>query len=163
MVYYFAYGSNLDYVRMFHRCESAEVVCRATLDGYRLVFMENNSKRIVANIIKEKGHHVDGVVYEITEKDLKRLDAFEGHPNVYKRKQVTISIKGEDKKVYVYIMPKTYDIKLGKRLIEIPRRYGMPKGDYFTHVQNGYNMFKLSQGKLLEAYKYSRDIAKKTK
>ena len=46
MVYYFAYGSNLDYVRMFHRCESAEVVCRATLDGYRLVFMENNSKRI---------------------------------------------------------------------------------------------------------------------
>lgn len=163
MVYYFAYGSNLDYTRMFDRCESAEVVCRATLEGYRLVFMENNSKKVVANIIKDEKNHVDGVVYEITHKDLKLLDGYEGHPTVYKRKSVNISIKGEIKQVFVYVMPKKYDIKLGKRTIKVTRHYGIPKGDYFTYIQNGYTMFKLSQSKLMEAYKYSRDLGKKLK
>lgn len=160
MAYYFAYGSNLDYTRMFSRCESAEVIGRTQLEGYRLVFMENNSRRIVANIERSESDYVEGVVYFISEKDLKRLDGFEGHPVVYERCKVTVQVKADVMEVYTYIMKPYCLVKQDDYYCKFTRKYGLPKGEYFSHIQRGYEMFGLNQSKLLDGYRLSRDLGR---
>lgn len=160
MAYYFAYGSNLDYTRMFSRCGSADVLGRTQLEDYRLVFMENNARRIVANIVPSKGDFVEGVVYYISEIDLKRLDAIEGHPHVYTRKAISIKVRAEEVKAYVYIMKPECLVMTRDYVCKFKRKYGIPKGEYFNHILRGYEMFGLSQAKLLEGYRFSRDLSK---
>lgn len=154
---YFAYGSNLDYSRMFSRCKKARVVGKATLLNYRLCFMENNSKRIVANIEETKGNIVYGVLYDINKSDLAKLDICEGYPNVYQRKLIDIDYKGDKVKTYVYIMDKVCDVKNKYFVCKFVRDYGSPSKDYFNHIVVGYSMFDLPQNSLMEAYIYSKN------
>ena len=74
---YFAYGSNLNPERMRRRIPDARPVGRATLRGWRLV------ERLYADIEKARGGRVEGVLYLVTPTELRRLDAYEGYPNVY--------------------------------------------------------------------------------
>jgi gamma-glutamylcyclotransferase (GGCT)/AIG2-like uncharacterized protein YtfP len=76
---YFAYGSNMD-CQMQERCRSARFVCTAKLKDHRLAFTRKSEKRGcgVSDVIPDLGHHVWGIVYEIDERDLGRLDECEG-------------------------------------------------------------------------------------
>ena len=74
---YFAYGSNLNPERMRRRIPDARPVGRATLRGWRLV------ERLYADIEKARGGRVEGVLYLVTPTELRRLDAYEGYPNIY--------------------------------------------------------------------------------
>lgn len=156
---YFAYGSNLDYTRMLNRCESADVIGQATLEGYRLVFMENNSKRFVANVVKNKKFTTYGVLYEVNEKDMKNLDKYEGHPFVYKRTKISVCVKGEYKEAITYIMPKRCQVYSSVLL----RQYGVPKKDYMQYILNGYAMYNLPQEELRQSYVYSKNKEKERK
>jgi len=40
------------------------------------------------NIIKDPGSIVDGILCEIEEPDLSKLDKFEGHPSYYRRTRI---------------------------------------------------------------------------
>lgn len=153
---YFAYGSNLDYTRMFSRCSSAKVYGKAELYGYRLVFMENNSGRVVANIVEAEGETVHGVLYDIVDTEIKVLDRYEGYPFVYNRLNIGIEYKGKDIEAVVYIMGDTYKYTTKYGTATIRRGYGVPKQDYFRYILNGYTMFDLPQRKLLRAYDYSK-------
>ena len=42
------------------------------------------------SIRPHRGKKVIGAVYEISERDLKRLDGYEGYPTVYDRRKVTV-------------------------------------------------------------------------
>jgi gamma-glutamylcyclotransferase (GGCT)/AIG2-like uncharacterized protein YtfP len=77
---YFAYGSNMDLSQMRERCPSAHFVCIAKLKDHRLAFTRKSEKRGcgVADDIPEQGRDVWGVVYEIDQRDLRRLDKCEG-------------------------------------------------------------------------------------
>ena len=74
---YFAYGSNLNPERMRRRIPDARPVGRATLRGWRL------AERLYADIEKARGGRVEGVLYLVTPTELRRLDAYEGYPNIY--------------------------------------------------------------------------------
>ena len=74
---YFAYGSNLNPERMRRRIPEARPVGRATLRGWRLV------ERLYADIEKARGGRIEGVLYLVTPTELRRLDAYEGYPNIY--------------------------------------------------------------------------------
>jgi gamma-glutamylcyclotransferase (GGCT)/AIG2-like uncharacterized protein YtfP len=76
----FAYGSNMDYEQMRKRCPSARFICIAKLPDHRLAFTRKSVKRNcgVADAVPESGCEVWGVVYEITDEDLERLDRCEG-------------------------------------------------------------------------------------
>lgn len=77
----FAYGSNLDWEQMTERCPSASFVGVARLASYRLAFTRWSQKRGcgVADIIPSGDCEVWGVLYEVSDDDMRALDRFEGY------------------------------------------------------------------------------------
>jgi gamma-glutamylcyclotransferase len=77
----FAYGSNMDMEQMTERCpESALAPFVAEARDWKLCFPRESTKRKggVGSIEREKGSSVWGVVFSVSERDLKRLDRREG-------------------------------------------------------------------------------------
>ncbi|MBW2279513.1 MAG: gamma-glutamylcyclotransferase [Deltaproteobacteria bacterium] len=89
LVSYFAYGSNLDADQMRERCPSSQALARARLDDHRLDFTHwsRRWRGGAADVIREPGATVWGVVYRLCTDDLERLDRFEGG---YARIQVRV-------------------------------------------------------------------------
>ena len=82
--FYFAYGSNMNPERIRVRIPEARPVGRATLKGWRVV------ERLYADIERARGGRVEGVLYLVTPTELRRLDAYEGYPNIYDSFRVTV-------------------------------------------------------------------------
>lgn len=92
MVSYFAYGSNLDPEQMRSRCPDGAFRTVARLPDHALAFTRFAPRRGcgVADVVERPGADVWGVVYDLNERDLARLDAFEGYAadrtsNAYRR------------------------------------------------------------------------------
>ena len=92
MRYYFAYGSNMNHDQMVKRCPDAKYFGIGFLPDYKLAFTRNSTKweSPVADILVSTGDIVWGVIYIVTEEDLKKLDKCEGHPTIYKRRSETV-------------------------------------------------------------------------
>lgn len=93
MVFYYAYGSNMSEQRMLDRKITFFSRKFGILKDYRLVFnkiSKSNNNISFANIVESIGDFVEGVIYEINEYDIKKLDKFEGYPLHYTRKNVII-------------------------------------------------------------------------
>ena len=78
-MYYFAYGSNMNWEQMKRRCASAQFVCVASLKDYRFAIARHSRLRNcgTANIFADTGSEVWGIVYDVSEPDLIILDSFE--------------------------------------------------------------------------------------
>ena len=96
MIYYFAYGSNLDALQMRERCPDCRLVVAGRLSGYRLGFTRHSSgwNCGVADILPSDGREVWGLVYELLPGDLDLLDQYEGCPHAYSRFETTITANG---------------------------------------------------------------------
>lgn len=127
-MYYFAYGSNLNKKQMKERCPDSMPRFAATLPHYRLIFAgwSRQQRGGTATIKYSRGDKVRGAIYEISEKDLRRLDSFEGHPGNYDRLNVTVfNEDGEAIKALTYI--KTGQMEETK-----------PSPEYLAVIQQGY-------------------------
>ncbi len=105
-IYYFAYGSNMYQEQMKERCPNSQFIKRAYLEGYKFIYDGYSSKwrGAVANIVEEEGNIVWGALYEITEEDLKKLDKYEGFPQVYQRCKILVKDDlGREYKAWVYL------------------------------------------------------------
>jgi gamma-glutamylcyclotransferase len=78
-MYYFAYGSNLNWQQMQRRCPSSRFVCVARLPHYRFAIARHSRLRDcgTANVLPANGKEVWGAVYDILDADLALLDGFE--------------------------------------------------------------------------------------
>ena len=78
---YFAYGSNMHWKQMRDRCRSACFVGVALLADHLLAFTRKSERRQcgVADAVADKDSKVWGVVYQIDERDVGKLDANEGY------------------------------------------------------------------------------------
>jgi len=130
---YFAYGSNLDWEQMKQRCSSVSFVCKAKLPKFKIAFTKWSKDREcwVADIIEDELSAVWGVVYNVNELDIGRLDKSEGYnPNKpgdgYRRVEIRVYEDGdegnEEKKyigkpltVFTYVVFKK---ELKKRTVE---------------------------------------------
>jgi hypothetical protein len=76
LMFYFAYGSNMDWAQMKERCPCAKFVCGAKLPSHRLAFTRMSVRRGcgVADILRDETQDVWGVVSELPENELKNLD-----------------------------------------------------------------------------------------
>jgi len=132
-VYYFAYGSNLNRKQMLERCPDSKPKFVATLPNYKLVFVgwARQWRGGVATIKRFRGEKVPGAVYEVSDRDLRRLDTYEGHPGNYDRLNVTVFDEdGEPIEVITYI-------KSGQSE-ETP-----PSREYLTVIQQGYRDWEI--------------------
>ena len=105
-MYYFAYGSNLNKKQMLERCPDSKPLFVATLPNYKLVFVgwSRQWRGGIASIKPFRGEKVLGAVYEISDRDLRRLDNYLGHPGNYRRLNVTVfNEDGEPVEALTYI------------------------------------------------------------
>jgi gamma-glutamylcyclotransferase (GGCT)/AIG2-like uncharacterized protein YtfP len=105
-VYYFAYGSNLNKKQMLERCPDSKPRFVATLRNYKLVFVgwSRQWRGGVASIKPFRGERVLGALYELSDRDLRRLDSYEGYPGSYNRLKVTVFDEdGESVEAITYI------------------------------------------------------------
>ena len=106
---YFAYGSNLDLLQMKRRCPSSELISKGSLPGYRLTFNRYSSGwgGGVADVVQDQGSEVWGLIFELSDTDLKRLDRYEGcykdQTSLYERSKAVIDTPdGQVCDVWVY-------------------------------------------------------------
>ena len=132
-MYYFAYASNLNRKQMQERCPDSKPMFVATLPNYKLVFAgwTRQWRGGKASIKLCRGERVSGAVYEISERDLSRLDRYESCPSDYNRLKVTVF--DEDGKPVEAV---TY-IKSGQ-LEET-----LPAEEYVAVIQQGYRDWEI--------------------
>ena len=107
-MYYFAYGSNMDWAQMQRRCPSSKFVCVARLPDHKFAIARHSRLRQcgTANIFAETGSEVWGIVYDVVDQDLVTLDSFE---DGYRREKLLVHSSVDTKnpfEVIVYIAEK---------------------------------------------------------
>ena len=109
---YFAYGSNMDSGQMRQRCPSAQFVAIAKLPDHRLAFTRHAKDRDCGTCdgVPKPGQDIWGVVFDISESDLRRLDESEGYQpgrpldaNCYVRDQRQVYRAGRDEPLLVWL------------------------------------------------------------
>ena len=107
--YYIAYGSNLSREQMAFRTPDAKIVGTAILYGWQLLF------RLHATIRENREKNTPVLVWEISKEDEKRLDRYEGYPQIYRRYTVDVILDdGTELPALIYEMtPKTKEIRNG--------------------------------------------------
>ncbi len=123
--YYIAYGSNLSMEQMAHRCPDARVVGTAVLYGWQLLF------KGCATIEPNPKKNTPVLVWEISERDERSLDRYEGFPDFYYKKNLEVATfpfdGGEPEMLTVMV----YIMAAGHRL-------GEPSPYYYKVLRDGY-------------------------
>lgn len=118
---------------MLERCPNSKPKFIATLPNYKLVFVgwSRQWRGGVASIRPFRGEKVLGAVYEISDRDLGRLDGYEGYPRSFNRLNVTVfNEDGEPIQAVTYI-------KAGQS--EETR----PSPQYLSVIQQGYRDWEI--------------------
>ncbi len=132
-MYYFAYASNLNKKQMRERAPESKPMCVATLPNYKLVFAGwfRQWRGGYATVVLSRGDKVLGAIYEVSDRDLRRLDSYEDCPRSYNRINVTVFDEdGNPVEAVTYI-------KAG-RLEET-----QPSKEYLAVIQQGYRDWEL--------------------
>ena len=127
-MYYFAYGSDLNKQLMLEHCPDSKPGFIAHLPNYKLVFVgwSRQSRGGLVSIRPFRGERVPGAIYEVSDRDLKRLDSSQGYPGNYTRLNVTVFDEdGEPIKAITYI-------KSGQS------EEAQPSKEYLAPIQQGY-------------------------
>jgi len=131
-MYYFAYASNLNRKQMAERAPDSKPRFIATLPNFKLTFTAKAGKQGgVASIRPYRGEKVLGAVYEISERDLKRLDGYEGYPTIYDQRKVIVWTEtNEQVEAITYIkIDQSRELK--------------PSPEYLVVIQQGYRDWQL--------------------
>jgi gamma-glutamylcyclotransferase (GGCT)/AIG2-like uncharacterized protein YtfP len=131
--YFFSYGMCCN-PNIMARHDYCKPIGKATLPGYHLIF------RFHASI--ERGDQVDGVLWEIDEDTLHRLDEQEGCPSYYIRKVLPVTCNGETYDAVVYIM--SYTISCSTIGVE-------PNKHYLEMIEEGYSAFGIDHDQISKA------------
>lgn len=150
MIFYFAYGSNMNPARMTRRVGEFTILGRGVLIDYQLVFNKIARDKIgvgYANVMTSSGDLVEGVIYQFDE--IRKLDKPEGYPIHYDRKLMTISIDGGFVQAWVYLARSN---RISEGL--------MPSKSYLDHILLGKEyLSEAYYQKLVEIYKYGSLIS----
>ena len=129
-MYYFAYGLNLNKKQILERCPDSKPMFVATLRNYKLVFVgwSRQWRGGVASIKPFRGERVRGAVYELSDRDLRRLDKYEVS---YNRLKVTVFDEdGEPVAAITYIKSEQSEET-------------QPSKEYLSLIQQGYRDWEI--------------------
>ena len=146
--YYLAYGSNLSMAQMAGRCPDAVYVGTAEIEDYQLLFKGSQTGSYLT-VEPKAGKKVPVLVWRISDRDERNLDRYEGCPEFYYKREITVEMKSL-----------TDGMPLGKidALIYImheERSLGCPTLRYYEVCLEGYIRFGFPRGILEQALKES--------
>lgn len=128
---YVAYGSNLHLEQMAYRCPDAKVYGSGVLKNHLLTFWGNWHRNGVATVLPNTGTDVPVGVWEISARDEKNLDIYEGWPHLYRKEDIEVEMAdGSVVTAMVYIMNENRGM-----------RECLPSDSYFHTIATGYNSF----------------------
>lgn len=143
---YFAYGSNLDPEQMQRRCPGHRVIGAGFLPGHRLKFQGQGEDwgGAVATVVPDTRDTVWGVVFELSEEDLRRLDEYEGcrgdadPTGLYVRRDFDVRLAdGGAVRATAYVMRRRLEGKPSKMYLDAitrgARSHGLPT-DYVDRL-----------------------------
>ena len=87
---YISYGSNLSVEQMAYRCHDAKVIGMAAIRDWKLVF------RGCATTEPAEGRVVPVLIWEISDRDERNLDRYEGYPSYYFKRDMTVTMTDLD-------------------------------------------------------------------
>ena len=140
---YAAYGSNLNHVQMRERCPEAKYLGSAMLKNQNLLFC-GQPDHSFATIKTMAGKEVPIGLWEISARDEKSLDRYEGYPHFYHKTVLPVTLDGEEVHAMVYIM-------------DLAMPAGLPSVMYYDIVEKGYRDCGLDTAYLNEALKTSME------
>jgi len=141
---YIAYGSNLSVRQMARRCPDARIIGMAAIQNWKLVF------RTHATIEPAAGRVVPVLIWEISDRDEKNLDLYEGYPTYYDKRDMTVTMTDLDGKdpqevtAMVYLMEEGHDIRA-------------PYRGYLDTLEEGYRRFGFNPYQLELAVKEAEE------
>ena len=142
MKLYLAYGANTNFGNMANRCPDARYVGNVTLADHRLVF------RGVADVVPHKGAKVVCAMWVISPSDEEALDGFEGFPNTYVKRYVTLRLSGKRHRVMFYVMrTRRYEALPSQRYEETLRKGYADCGMDLAQIDRAMEQAKAWQAK----------------
>lgn len=140
---YAAYGSNLNHAQMRERCPDAKYLGASMLKNHNLIFC-GQPDHSFATIESMAGKEVPIGLWEISARDEKSLDRYEGYPNFYHKTVLPSVLDGEELHAMVYIM-------------DLAMPVGLPSAMYYDIVEKGYRDCGLDPAYLQAALKTSME------
>lgn len=140
---YIAYGSNMSGVQMARRCPDAVLAGTGCIRGYELLF-KGSLTGCYATIEKRADAFVPVVFWHISPADERRLDAYEGFPRFYYKKEVDVETDDGIISGLVYIMHED-------------RRFGIPENWYYQNMERDYRKFGFDLSVLRAGLRHSRE------
>lgn len=133
MTKYFAYGSNMNPERMREREIKFSKREHVVLNGWRLMFNKiasRNPKEGYANIEPHKQEIVEGILYEIRDSDLEKLDIHEGYPYHYDKRIVEVKLDNGQKVEAITYIAQPDKTRSGLK----------PSKEYLNHLLKGCDL-----------------------
>lgn len=149
MIYYLAYGSNLNLQQMRGRCPESRIVGWARLPGFRMVFRGSKTGSFLS-IEPGECPDPDGLmvgVFAVPRMDERALDCYEGYPEFYKKHTVCLD------KVYAFGGSRVVKKNLTAMYYALPTDHvlGAPSRRYWDVCTRGYGDFGFSLDQLQQA------------
>jgi len=139
--WYFAYGSNMSRAQVRQRTGEPAEEKIARLENYALNFDKvARGGSGTANLVAAEGQVVYGVLYRLSEQQLKALDRFGGVPEHYRRSEMNVvDEQGNKIAAQVYLARKLRkglkpDRSYLQRIIEGAEEHGLP-ADYIDKLK----------------------------
>ena len=131
-MYYLAYGINTNLNSMRWRCPQARSLGKVTLKDHKLAF------RTFCDAVNEPGATMECALWEITDLCEMSLDALEGYPNFYGKKEVSVKYNGRKIRAMIYYMKDRHAV-------------APPSQQYLDTVADGYDDHGMDLTQLVDA------------
>lgn len=100
--YYLAYGMNTNKSSMSLRCPQAVSLGKVSVPGHKLAF------RHFCDAVASPKDSMECALWSITEDCERNLDALEGFPDFYRKKEVAVEFQGRTVLAMIYYMNDSY-------------------------------------------------------
>ena len=137
-MWYLAYGMNTNIQSMRLRCPKAQSLGKVVLKDYRLVFKN------FCDAVKSPGDNLECALWYITADCEQSLDALEGYPDFYGKREVLVQNNDRTLRAMIYTMTGEYSTSVNDNL-------KAPSDSYLSLVVDGYANHYLSIGQLIQA------------
>lgn len=140
MKYYLAYGMNTNLASMAQRCPGAVSLGKIMLLDHTFKFKHHADAEYVPNRVMECA------LWAITDECEKSLDALEGYPYYYDKKNVQVNWRGKNIEAMIYFMTNTFNMP------------AKPNQSYYDMVIQGYYQHEMDTSLVHLAYEETLEL-----